>query len=149
MTHWLDSAQAWMEIWETQLWWLAAASAIMFVGSLIAIPFFALRIPHDYFLAPERIKTPWGGWPPLVRGLFIVLKNLAGVVLILAGVAMLILPGQGLLTILLGLVLTNFPGKYRLERRLVSHGPVLRGINWIRERRSVPPLRIGEDVKRP
>ena len=53
---------------------------------------------------------------------------------------MLFLPGQGLLTMLMGIVLMDFPGKFRLERHLVSRPPVFAAINWIRTQRSAPPL---------
>jgi len=64
-------------------------------------------------------------------------------VLILAGVAMLVLPGQGMLTIVLGIMLLNFPGKYRLERRVARMRPVARSINWMRARGGHPPLKVG------
>ncbi|WP_233490267.1 PGPGW domain-containing protein [Thiocapsa marina] len=67
-------------------------------------------------------------------------KNLVGWVLVLAGILMLVLPGQGILTIIMGLVLSDFPGKYALERRLASKQRVLDGINWIRRRSGHPPL---------
>jgi len=76
-------------------------------------------------------------------------KNILGLVLVAAGVVMLFLPGQGLLTIFLGIVLMNFPGKYRLERYIVSRGPVLRGVNWIRRRAGVEELRVDAEGEGP
>ena len=114
-----------------------------FVGSLIAIPWFLVRIPEDYFSprqADERRQRRAGH--PVWRWLAPILKNLAGVVFILAGVAMLVLPGQGLLTIVVGVLLTDFPGKRRLERRLVTQRHVLAAINAIRRRSGRPPLRV-------
>jgi hypothetical protein len=55
---------------------------------------------------------------------------------------MLVLPGQGLLTILMGLALTNFPGKYTLERRLVRLPSVAGGLNRIRALAGKPELEI-------
>jgi hypothetical protein len=55
---------------------------------------------------------------------------------------MLLLPGQGLLTILMGLALTNFPGKYDLERRIVSRPAVSTALNRIRRAGSRPPLEM-------
>jgi len=55
---------------------------------------------------------------------------------------MLVLPGQGLLTILFGIALLDFPGKYRLERRIVSYPKVLNSINWIRKKANKKPLVI-------
>ncbi len=73
----------------------------------------------------------------------LVVKNVCGVVVVLAGVVMLVLPGQGMLTIVLGIMLLNFPGKYRLERRVARMRPVARSINWMRARAGHPPLKVG------
>ncbi|RME33433.1 MAG: hypothetical protein D6786_07715, partial [Gammaproteobacteria bacterium] len=59
---------------------------------------------------------------------------------LLAGLIMLFTPGQGLLTMLVGLLLMNYPGKYRLERWLVTRPRVLETLNWIRARTGHPPL---------
>ena len=77
--------------------------------------------------------------------LLVILKNSLGLVLALLGVVMLFTPGQGLLTLLAGLALMNFPGKYRLERRLALSPGVLKGINWMRERRNYPPMEAPTD----
>ena len=61
-------------------------------------------------------------------------KNALGVLLILAGIAMLVLPGQGVLSILIGVMLLDIPGKYRFERWLVMRPPVWRAIAWLREK---------------
>jgi len=60
------------------------------------------------------------------------LKKLLGLVFLLGGLAMLVLPGRVLLTLLVALVLLDFPGKYRLEKRLVRSPRVVSGINWLR-----------------
>jgi hypothetical protein len=54
---------------------------------------------------------------------------------------MLLTPGQGLLTLLAGLLLMDFPGKYAMQRRLIEHPPILRAINRLRARHGHPPLR--------
>jgi hypothetical protein len=56
---------------------------------------------------------------------------------------MLLLPGQGVLTILIGIVLLDFPGKYRLERWAVRHRPVYRSINWLRRGRE--PIELDDE----
>jgi hypothetical protein len=133
-----------LEGWTEGLWWLAAVSALTFAGSLIVIPFLCVRIPADYFSAPRRGQTPWRRRHPVLRLCVLVLKNLLGLVLFLAGVLMLFIPGQGLLTIFLGIMLMDFPGKYRLERYIISRGPVLRAINWVRKRGGVEALELDE-----
>jgi len=131
-----------LEGWGEGLGWLAAVSALMLAGSLLVIPLVAARIPADYFCAHRRGRTRWRS--PVLRLCVLILKNILGLALFLAGVLMLFLPGQGLLTIFLGIMLMDFPGKYRLERYIISRGPVLRGINWLRKRSGVAPLVVDE-----
>jgi hypothetical protein len=77
---------------------------------------------------------------PRLSFLLTVIKNLIGGVFILAGLVMLVLPGQGLLTILIGITLTNFPGKYKLEQGLARRRSILRAMNWIRGKAHRTPL---------
>ncbi len=77
---------------------------------------------------------------PVLRLVGHVVKNLVGVVFLLAGFAMLFLPGQGILTMLIGLSLLDFPGKRRLEGKLIGQPSVLRAINSMREKFGKPPL---------
>ena len=77
----------------------------------------------------------------LIRKLLLkALKNLLAYVLVAIGIVLLVLPGQGVLTIVVGLMLADFPGKHRLIRALLTRGPVLAGINWLRARAHRPPL---------
>lgn len=135
--------------WAEGLGWLAAVSALTFAGSLLVIPLVAARIPADYFCAHRRGPTLWRRRHPGLRLMVLILKNVLGLVLFLAGMLMLFLPGQGLLTIFLGIMLMDFPGKYRLEKFIISRGPVLRGINWLRQRSGVPPLEVEDCAMEP
>ena len=132
----------WLQSHQVLLGWLGAASALTFVGSLIAIPWLVIRIPKDYFVHRHHFVDRWQPRHPLLRVALLTAKNLAGVVLVLAGVAMLVLPGQGILTILIGLMCLDFPGKFALERRLVRQPPVIAAINWMRAKAKRPPLEL-------
>ena len=68
------------------------------------------------------------------------LLSLIGVLLVLIGLVLLFTPGQGLLTLIAGLLLMNFPGKYQLERWLVGRPGVLGALNWLRRRGGRGPL---------
>ena len=68
------------------------------------------------------------------------LKNLLGLVLALVGILLMFLPGQGLLTLIIGLSIMNYPGKFALERWLVRRPRVLPALNWIRKRFDAPPF---------
>lgn len=132
----------WISFDETTIWGLAAFSVASFVGSLLLIPVLVVRIPADYFAEKKRHRwEPWAHEHPLIRWLLLLLKNLLGYLFIVLGIAMLVLPGQGILTILIGIMFINFPGKYRLERWVVMRKPVLATINRLRQRAGREPLR--------
>ena len=135
----------WTSSHEVALGWLSAISALMFVGSLIAVPWLVIRIPADYFVHPRHLVDRWRPRHPILRMAFLAAKNLGGMVLVLAGVAMLVLPGQGILTIVVGLMLLDFPGKFALERRMIRQRPVIRAINWVRVKAHRSPLELPED----
>lgn len=121
---------------------LGAASLAMFVLSLVVFPLVVISLPPDYFVRERRDPVRQLRRRPLLWAAVMVVKNLLGAALIAAGVAMLVLPGQGLLTILMGLALTNFPGKFTLERRFVRVPSVGRALNRIRSAAGRPPLEI-------
>jgi hypothetical protein len=134
----------WIRIEPWLAGWIFAGSFLTFVGSLVVIPLLVTRMRADYFVSRQPPEESWMGQHPALRvGLYVV-KNLLGLILLLAGIAMLVLPGQGILTILVGITLLNFPGKRRLELRIVRQRRVLRAINWMRARAKRPPLILPE-----
>jgi len=130
----------WIQGNEAVLWWLAASSAFTFVASLIAVPWLVVRIPRDYFAPGATQRVPWADRHPLVRLAFAIGKNVLGCVFVAAGILMLVLPGQGMLTVVVGIVLLDFPGKQSVLRRIVMQPPVLESINWLRRRSGRAPL---------
>ena len=108
---------------------------VTFLISLAIVSFIMINIPADYF-RKDRPRDLWSDRHPAVRFLGVFVKNLFGVVLVLLGILMSIpgVPGQGILTILLGIMLLDFPGKRDLEYSLVSRPPVLYAINRLRHR---------------
>ena len=79
---------------------------------------------------------------PLLWYIILVIKNVIGYSLILGGIMMLVLPGQGLFTIIIGLMLSNYPGKYSIERKFIAIPSVLKSINWLRKKSNKPPLNL-------
>lgn len=130
----------WFAEHELVTWWMFVLSLILFLGSVVAMPLVLARMRADYFVHRDPPDTSWIGRHGLVRVVVLICKNLLGAVLVLAGLAMLVLPGQGLLTILVGVSLLDFPGKRRLELRIVERPRVLAAINWIRARAGSAPL---------
>lgn len=118
---------------------------VSFVVSLIASVWVMIKLPADYF-ANHADQEWWPDQHPVLRWLLRIVKNLLGYLLIVLGVLLSLpgVPGQGILTILIGVMLLDFPGKRRLERWLVRRPAVFRAINRIRARFDKPPLVLDE-----
>jgi hypothetical protein len=130
----------WVKEHQEFFWWLGSISLATLVISAFALPIIVSRMRSDYFL-PDRDETRSLAYQhPAIRWTGLILKNLLGGILFIAGILMLALPGQGILTILMGLMLLDFPGKQRLELWLVRLPAVERALNWIRQKRNRPPL---------
>jgi len=133
----------WVRIHEIAFWWIGALSMATFVGTLIIIPLLIVRIPADYFKRKKQKPEPcYKNHYAAICFIGLVFKNLFGIIFVLAGVAMLFLPGQGFITILIGIMMLNFPGKLAMERRIVQQPSVLRAINWIRAKADRPVLEV-------
>ena len=121
------------------------ASIAMFVLTLLIVPFVVVRMSADYFSDQHRHTSKWARFHPVLRYTLIGLKNLAGLILLTMGILMLVLPGQGLLTMFFGIALMDFPGKFAVERRLISYPAVMNSINWIRKKANRKPLIIDSE----
>jgi archaellum biogenesis protein FlaJ (TadC family) len=113
---------------------LTLCSVVMFVGSLLAVPWLIRRAPRDYFTRDEKARAQKTSLPLKLA------KNSAGLVLLAAGVAMLLLPGQGILTVVVGLALIDFPGKHALLVRMAKRDSVMRALNYFRKKRGLEPF---------
>ncbi|MDO9515629.1 MAG: PGPGW domain-containing protein, partial [Syntrophales bacterium] len=98
----------WARSHSLMLWVVSVVSLAVFIGTLAALPLLVARIPEDYFLRPETSSPRRFSNSP-AHFLYLIVKNLAGVVFVVAGIVMLFMPGQGILTILIGVMLMNFP----------------------------------------
>jgi len=121
---------------------IGLVSLLVFVVSLLSLPWLVAQIPEDYFAASKRRKAPWAGHNPIVRVVIIIGKNLLGVILLLGGFIMLFMPGQGILTMVAGLVLMDYPGKFAVEKKIATNASVLKGLNWLRAKAKKPPLKL-------
>jgi len=114
---------------------------VTFSISLAIVSVIMVKIPADYF-KEDRASKLFADKPRVVRYLLIAGKNLLGFILVVLGILMSIpgVPGQGILTILLGVMLLDFPGRRRLEHKLVSRPQVLNTINKLRHKFDKPKL---------
>lgn len=140
----IDTFQGWYAsltavISEDVLIIVGVFSIVMFVGTIIVIPIILSRLPTNYF--QHDLEHTWmEGHHPLFRQVGLILKNTVGLIFLLAGIAMLVLPGQGILTMVIGVSLLDFPGKRKLEHRLLTQPMVFQAMNAIREKCSKPPF---------
>lgn len=133
----INQATQWFQQYQSVFAWGGLFSATTFILSLLLLPWLLSRIPADYF-RHRKSEESWG-MLLLPRNL---LRNVLGLPVLLAGISMLILPGQGFITILLGLAIMQFPGKLRLERWVLGQPGVLKAVNWIRRRSGVEALEL-------
>jgi hypothetical protein len=127
---------------ENLLLWLAIVSFLVLIASILLVPWIVTKIPSDYFTHPKRQKYLWDDQPKIIRYLFVFLKNILGAMLVLGGFTLLFLPGQGILSILIGLLIMDFPYKYKVEIWIIKHPVVLKSINRLRKRAKQRPLEI-------
>jgi len=138
----INTILEWIRGHGTMIWMLSILSLVTFVVTLIVIPFFVARIPADYFVRKQDNPCQHYIKRSNLRRLYLVFKNLVGIIFILAGMAMLFLPGQGIVTIFIGIMLMNFPGKRIMTLHIVRKEKVFRAINWMRTKAQQSPLQL-------
>jgi hypothetical protein len=121
----------------------------LLIFSVWAVRHFLLTIPADYFTHEHQPLERWRDFHPILRRTLIIGKNALGAMLVVAGIVMLFTPGQGVLAILLGVSLLDFPGKRTIERRIVQRPSVLRLVNAMRAQANRPELRFSPPEERP
>ncbi|MBL7108622.1 MAG: hypothetical protein ISS11_00035 [Candidatus Marinimicrobia bacterium] len=121
------------------IWAIFIISIVVFIVSLLFITYLLLRIPHDYF-SDNYIKKSIAH--PIFRFIKLIVKNMLGIVFFFLGVIMIFTPGQGILTILVGIILMDLPYKKQIEKRLISQPKILHLINSIRHKHKHLPLEI-------
>lgn len=133
------------QFWESLTWSKIGLGLVLFVLSItittLAVGLVMVKIPAEYFsshYSPQFMT----GKPFLVRWGAVILKNFLGLVLVIIGIILSLpgVPGQGLLTILLGLIMMDIPGKRPLEAKIVKRPTILAAINNLRARYQKPPL---------
>jgi hypothetical protein len=116
---------------------------VSFLANLGIVSLILVKLPANHFSKSRKTKF-WSGQRPAMHAAKVIGKNIAGVLLVALGVVLSIpgVPGQGLLTILLGIMLLDFPGRDRLEQKLLSKPSIVNTINGLRKRFDKPPLEL-------
>ena len=135
---------SWSSMNSDLLFLLGTLSIFILIISVFMMVLIISFLPEDYFKSENRnlISSVQNSRYPLLKLLVLITKNFFGVLLLLSGILMLVLPGQGILTIITGLVFMDYPGKYKFERKLIRQKGVINSINWIRSRLSKPSLKV-------
>lgn len=119
------------------VFWLKALglfSVFAFFATLVAVPLIIARLRDDFFVNRTQHKQARRVQHPLLSPLVFFLRNSMGCIFVAMGILMLFLPGQGLLTIIIGLCFMDFPGKDSLLQRLVQIPRIQQVLNWIRKK---------------
>jgi hypothetical protein len=106
-------------------------------ATFASISMLLISLPPDYFSRKKRVSRIKN---PVLRLLLRLVQNVCGAVFLIAGFIMLFTPGPGILSVLVGIILCDFPGKRRVERKIVALPRVLSMINRIRARYNRPLL---------
>ncbi len=133
----LDQILTLLNQYEDLLIMVGIVSGVIFVATLLLTPYLLGLIPADYFSlthAHQKKKKT------LLCFIVVFSKTLVGALLVLAGIIMLVTPGQGVISILLGLFLMEFPGKRSLELKFINHNPTFKALNWLRNKAGKPPF---------
>ncbi len=127
--------------------WVLFIWAASFVLSALFVVIVLVKLPPTYFLDRPK-RQLWVDQHLAIRTILRLLKNLVGLFLVAAGVLLSLpgVPGQGILTVAIGIILLDFPGKRRLERSVVSRPRIGATIDRIRRRFGQPPLQFSEEV---
>jgi len=129
-----------MSDWLDQYTWIlgtaAAASIALLMLSILATPWIVSQLPADYLLRGESRSVRH----PMLKLIITILRTLIGASLIVLGLLMLVLPGPGIVTLLVGLSVARFPGKQSLLRHIASRDSVFGSLNWMRQRYGTVPL---------
>ena len=119
---------------------LVAGSFLSLVISAVLGPALIVRLPAGYFTYRHRHVVMAERRHPVVHLVLTGTKNVIGAMFVVAGLALLVLPGQGIITLLAGAIIMNYPGKFEFERWLVRRPRVLPALNWLRAKYGREPL---------
>lgn len=130
----------WLKAHSGLMWILSVISLVVFLGTLAIIPYFIVRIPEDYLVRERSEDITGAAKKRTMRFLCMILKNLLGILLVITGFFMFFIPGQGVITMVIGIMLMNFPGKRSMSTAIIRQPTILKSLNWTRAKALRPPL---------
>ena len=133
----LELQAAWLEQHSGTLTTIALLSFLLLIASLLATPWILAKLPANYFVLPPK-QVPLTTF----RVALSIIKTAFGLLLIMAGFMMFFTPGPGLVSVVLGIALCEFPGKHSLLKRVIRMPSVFSALNWIRAKAKKPPFEL-------
>jgi hypothetical protein len=132
-----DALPAWA--YSHTVWFVSMGlSLLVSVIGILLVPHLCVRLPDDFLV----------GAPTQASFMRRALRTAAGAFFVALGIALLVLPGPGIVSILVGLSLAEFPGKRRILRWFLARPRVLSAVNALRTKNGKPPLMApSEDAK--
>lgn len=137
----LNFLYAWLENNSYILFYLGIISVLIFIFSIVGLRLFIIAIPSDYFINKKRVSTLRDN-SILLWVFYKIFKNIIGYIFIAIGLLALVLPGQGILMILIGLMMSDYPKKFDLEKKIIKINTVRKGVNWIRIKSNVEKIKL-------
>lgn len=128
------------------IFWIVVLTTTVSIAYFVVITYFITQMDKQYFLRRKISQGEAINQPRLtsmnrsVACVVKIAKIILGIVLLVCGILMLVLPGQGLITILIGLSLLPFPGKDKMEQRILARNSVRSTLNWIRLKAKKEPF---------
>lgn len=119
---------------------LGLLSLATFLISLLLIPFLISRASSNYFLTHATIVEQRHKRHPAIALSIKIMRNSLGCALCLAGFMMLFLPGQGVITLLIGVSLLDVRGRQKVLDALIHRPSLQQALNWIRQKTGRPPF---------
>ena len=128
----------WISDYNQIIQWAGIVSVFLFFLSLFLLRYVILRLPEDYFITASSISKSHSKSPQkiIVR----VAKNTVGFLLTICGIILLFTPGQGMITILIGLCLIDLAIVNQFKKKIINNSKVQKALNWIRTKKSVKPF---------
>ena len=128
----------WIESNQLLLGTIAGFSTLLLLLTILATPWLVAMLSSGYFMSQEsRVQKR-----SIANLLLTCLRSLTGLMLVLIGIVMLVIPGPGLVTMLVGLSLAEFPGKRRLLKYIATRPSVFKSLNWMRKRHGKEPFEL-------
>ena len=137
----LNFLYAWLENNSYILFYLGIISVLIFIFSIVGLRLFIIAIPSDYFINKKRVSALRDN-SILLWVFYKIFKNIIGYIFIAIGSLALGLPGQGILMILICLMMSDYPKKFDLEKKIIKINTVRKGVNWIRIKSNVEKIKL-------